>query len=43
MRERAQSIGGDFDLVSAPGAGTRIAVHVPVSKRREAVGAGASR
>ena len=43
MRERAQSIGGDFDLVSAPGAGTRIAVHVPVSKRMEAVGAGASR
>lgn len=43
MRERAQSIGGAFDVVSAPGEGTRIAVHVPVSKGREAVGAGAPR
>ena len=43
MRERAQAIGGAFDVVSAPGEGTRIAVHVPVSKGREAVGAGAPR
>ena len=43
MRERAQAIGGAFDLVSAPGEGTRIAVHVPVSNEREAVGAGAPR
>ena len=43
MRERAQAIGGAFDVVSAPGEGTRIAVHVSVSKGREAVGAGAPR
>jgi signal transduction histidine kinase len=43
MRERAQAIGGAFEVVSAPGEGTRIAVHVPVSKGREAVGAGAPR
>jgi signal transduction histidine kinase len=43
MRERAQSIGGAFEVVSAPGEGTRIAVHVPVSKGKEAVGAGAPR
>lgn len=41
MRERAQAIGGGFDVVSAPGKGTRIAVHVPVTKAREAVRAGA--
>jgi signal transduction histidine kinase len=43
MRERAQAIGGAFEVVSAPGEGTRIAVHVRVSKGREAVGAGAPR
>jgi two-component system nitrate/nitrite sensor histidine kinase NarX len=41
MRERAQAIGGGFEVVSAPGKGTRIAVHVPVTKPREAVRAGA--
>jgi len=43
MRERAQAIGGDFDVVSGPGEGTRVVVHVPVSKGREAVGASAPR
>lgn len=43
MRERAQAIGGDFDLVSTPGRGTRIAVHLPVSNGREAARAGAPR
>jgi signal transduction histidine kinase len=41
MRERAQAIGGVFEVVSAPGEGTRVAVHVPVTKAREAVRAGA--
>jgi signal transduction histidine kinase len=40
MRERAQAVGGVFDVISAPGEGTRIAVHVPASIRREAVRAG---
>jgi signal transduction histidine kinase len=35
MRERAQAIGGDFDVVSATGEGTRIAVHVPTSTGSE--------
>jgi signal transduction histidine kinase len=43
MRERAQAIGGTFDVVSAPGQGTRIAVRVPASNGREAVRAGAPR
>jgi len=43
MRERAQAIGGAFDVVSAPGEGTRVAVHVPVGNAREVVGAGAAR
>jgi signal transduction histidine kinase len=42
MRERAQAIGGTFEVTSAPGEGTRVAVHVP-AKAREAVGAGAPR
>jgi signal transduction histidine kinase len=33
MRERAESIGGTFEVVSAPGAGTRISVHAPVRRR----------
>ena len=37
MRERAQAIGGALDLVSAPGHGTRIAVHVPVYETEEAL------
>jgi signal transduction histidine kinase len=43
MRERAQAIGGTFDLMSTPGHGTRIAVYVPAPKGREAARAGASR
>ncbi|HEU5262986.1 MAG TPA: ATP-binding protein, partial [Gaiellaceae bacterium] len=43
MRERAQAIGGDFDVVSATGEGTRIAVHVPTSTGREVDHAGAPR
>jgi signal transduction histidine kinase len=43
MRERAQAIGGALEVVSAPGEGTRIAVHVPVSNGREATRAGAPR
>jgi signal transduction histidine kinase len=43
MRERAQAVGGAFELVSTPGAGTRVAVHVPLTKAREAVGASAPR
>ena len=42
MRERAQAIGGAFEVTSAPGKGTRISVHVPVTTR-EAAGAGAAR
>lgn len=43
MRERAQAIGGAFEVVSAPGQGTRIAVHVPSSNGREIAGASAPR
>lgn len=30
MRERAQSLGGEFDLVSEPGAGVRILITIPL-------------
>ena len=43
MRERAQAIGGAFDVVSAPGKGTSVTVRVPVSRKKEAVGAGPPR
>jgi signal transduction histidine kinase len=43
MRERAQAIGGAFDVVSAPGQGTRVTVRVPLARERSAVGAGAPR
>jgi signal transduction histidine kinase len=33
MRERAQAIGGTFELWSTPGSGTRVTVHVPVQVR----------
>jgi signal transduction histidine kinase len=33
MRERAQAIGGDWQVTSTPGAGTRIDVRVPVARR----------
>lgn len=43
MRERAQAIGGRFDLVSTPGRGTRISVQVPVQNERGTLHAGAPR
>jgi signal transduction histidine kinase len=43
MKERAQAIGGAFDVVSAPGQGTRVTVRVPLARERSAVGAGAPR
>ncbi|HEY4620945.1 MAG TPA: ATP-binding protein, partial [Gaiellaceae bacterium] len=42
MRERAQAVGGTFDVFSAPGEGTRVAVHVPANAW-EAMGAGTAR
>jgi len=35
MRERAQAIGGTFELWSKPGSGTRLAVHVPLESPAE--------
>jgi signal transduction histidine kinase len=43
MRERAQAIGGALDVASAPGGGTRIAVHVPSQETEEVAGARAPR
>ena len=43
MRERAQAIGGTFEVVSVPGRGTRVAVHVPAANRRERARASAAR
>lgn len=43
MRERAQAIGGAFDVVSAPGEGTQIAVQVPASIGKEDLRASAPR
>ena len=43
MRERAQSIGGRFELESRPGAGTRVRVRVPLETAAEAEGASAAR
>jgi glucose-6-phosphate-specific signal transduction histidine kinase len=31
MKERAQKIGGDFQIESAPGKGTKVIVRVPAS------------
>jgi signal transduction histidine kinase len=39
MRERALRVGGRFTLHTAPGAGTRVCVELPVAPRREAVSA----
>ena len=36
MRERAQAIGGVFDLDARPGAGTRVTVRLPLRQRTEA-------
>jgi two-component system nitrate/nitrite sensor histidine kinase NarX len=35
MRERAQAIGGTFELWSRPGSGTRVAVQVPLESPAE--------
>jgi two-component system nitrate/nitrite sensor histidine kinase NarX len=43
MRERAEAIGGAFELDSAPGAGTRVRVRVPATQTREIEHAGAAR
>jgi signal transduction histidine kinase len=32
MRARASDVGGKFELVSRPGEGTKIMVHVPLSR-----------
>lgn len=39
MKERAQAIGGAFDVVSAPGEGTSVTVRVPLGRQGEASGA----
>jgi signal transduction histidine kinase len=31
MRERAAAVGGTLDIESAPGAGTRLRAHIPLS------------
>ncbi len=35
MRERVEMIGGFFDIESAPGEGTKIIAHIPISKATE--------
>ena len=40
MRERAQAIGGAFEVLSSAGKGTRVTVRVPTANTREAVRAG---
>ena len=39
MRERAEEVGGTFEIESEPGGGTRIVVHVPLSpaQQKEAI------
>ena len=37
MRERAQSVGGQFEVVSEPGTGTRISVTIPKSDERRMI------
>ena len=38
MRERAETLGGLFEVISQPGQGTRVMVQVPVQTRKEASG-----
>jgi signal transduction histidine kinase len=35
MRERTELLGGSFNLVSAPGQGTRISIAVPLSRETQ--------
>ncbi len=35
MRERAEEVEGTLEVLSAPGQGTRIAVRVPLHKRKD--------
>ncbi|KKK58524.1 hypothetical protein LCGC14_3043590, partial [marine sediment metagenome] len=37
MRERAEAIGGDFEVTSEPDQGTTVAVHVPLEEGNGAV------
>ena len=39
MRERAQAIGGSFELDSRPGEGTRVTVRLPLRQRTEVASA----
>jgi signal transduction histidine kinase/ligand-binding sensor domain-containing protein len=39
MRERAERIGGELDVISGPGAGTEIELKVPASKAYRGIGA----
>ena len=47
MRERAEAVGGTFEVAAAPGAGTRVTVRLPAepmaAMREEATGARADR
>jgi signal transduction histidine kinase len=47
MRERAEAVGGTFEVVAAPGEGTRVIVHLPTepmtARREETTGARADR
>ncbi len=43
MRERAQAVGGRFEVDSAPGTGTRVTVTLPVDKRAGVIHASAAR
>ena len=35
MRERAESVGGELELTSSPGEGTRVEVEIPLKKRKK--------
>jgi signal transduction histidine kinase len=49
MRERAEAVGGTFELAAGPGQGTRVTVRLPIepkaarARREEMTGAGADR
>jgi signal transduction histidine kinase len=33
MRERAEAVGGTFEIAAVPGAGTRVTVHLPIEPK----------